>query len=87
MYTKHDLIDLSEGNFGALRVCRDLFEDFDREPIDILRRNGIRGSDIWLLFKDICLEDLMATIKTLRNGTAVEQLKQNKFSSFYNQKR
>lgn len=67
---------LSEGNPGALRVlCDCVKESAAIDPDSFLRdwtalinldSNGIRGSKIWMLFNDVCGENIGRMIGALR---------------------
>ena len=66
------IMKLAEGNPGAMRVCSEIMKNGEKiDPqgmggfgsllsIDSL---GIYGSRIWLLYKDICRENLVYTIR------------------------
>lgn len=70
------LIKMSEGNPGAISVLLQLYQkggaiDPDNAfkglgPLLSLDTVGIYGSDIWILYKDICRENIEATIGLLR---------------------
>lgn len=67
---------LSEGNPGALSVCMQMLQrGGDIDPDGILGGLGcilcldsyaIYGTRIWMLYKDVCGEDLMKTVAMLR---------------------
>ena len=48
------LILLGQGNIGAL----DILTKLDLKHLTLLADKGIYGSDIWVLYKDKCGEDL-----------------------------
>lgn len=68
--------ELSEGVPGALVVCMRMLKDGDTiDPDNMLGgvgsllsldSQGIYGSRIWMLYKDVCGEDLTKTIALLR---------------------
>lgn len=70
------VVKLSEGNPGAMTVCvRLLNEGSDIDPYGvfggfgillILDTYNIYGPRIWMLFKDVCKQDLVKTIAALR---------------------
>jgi len=70
------LTKLSEGNPGALHVCLNSYRfspiiDPDNAlgcnaPLHILDTFGIYGSRIWILYKDVCGEDIVKFIAVLR---------------------
>lgn len=51
------IMALCDGNPGALRVLADLAQTLGLEALDIVEANGLRGSDIWVAFKDWAKED------------------------------
>lgn len=67
---------LSEGNPGALSICLRLFKEGPEIDNDALLggfaglmaldSHGIYGADIWMLFKDVCRENLVHTVAVLR---------------------
>ncbi|MES1989238.1 MAG: hypothetical protein V4440_14635 [Pseudomonadota bacterium] len=72
------LMKMSDGNPGALTVIADLmkkessidpdsiFSQFGISTILSMDTHGIYGSDIWILFKDICKQNLVNVIGLLR---------------------
>lgn len=54
------IINVVDGNPGALRVCMNLLENNELGFADLLHLDDmeIYGSDIWLCYKDICRENL-----------------------------
>jgi hypothetical protein len=66
---------LAEGNPGALRVCFEMLKNGPTiDPLGMdgiaallnLDTLGIYGSRIWLLYKDVCRENLVITMACLR---------------------
>jgi len=67
---------MSDGNPGAITVCIRLLNETEKvDPDSALRGLGailsldtfnIHGSRIWMLFKDVCKEDIVKTIAILR---------------------
>lgn len=67
---------LSEGNPGAVRVCSELFKEgatVDPDafggglsPLLALDTHAIYGSHIWLLYKDVCKQNLTHVVAVLR---------------------
>ena len=67
---------MSEGNPGALMVCMQMFKDGEAidphsfagglSPILSMDTHRIYGADIWMLYKDVCGEDLTKTLAVLR---------------------
>ena len=70
------IVKLVEGNPGATRVCVELFKaahEIDPDaafggiaPVFQLDTMGIYGSRIWMLYKDVCKEDIVKTVAVLR---------------------
>ena len=69
------LLKLSEGNPGALSVCMQVLEKGSKIDLDsaspiitLLTFDdlGIYGSRIWMLYKDVCHEDLTNMLGVLR---------------------
>jgi len=69
------MVTMSEGNPGALRVCFDLFKNgaaVDPEAWSPLAHlldldsMGIYGSKIWVLYKDVCGQNLVNMIALFR---------------------
>lgn len=70
------VVVLSEGNPGATRVCAELLKDGARiDPDNILGgvgqllmldSAGLYGARIWMLYKDVCGEDLGKMVAVLR---------------------
>lgn len=67
---------LSEGNPGALNVCCQLYQETPEIDPDAafgglssllaLDTLGIYGAEIWMLFKDVCGQNLSRTVAVLR---------------------
>ena len=70
------LMKMSEGNPGALTVCMKMLEEGgDIDPQSFagglgailgMDSHGIYGSRIWMLYKDVCGENLENTLAVLR---------------------
>lgn len=70
------IMKLSDGNPGALRVCSQLYTEGKRIDPDAfggglscllsLDTHNIYGGDIWMLYKDVCRENLVHTVAVLR---------------------
>lgn len=70
------VVKMGEGNPGALRVCTEILQedkgiDPDNtlgglETVLALDTLGIYGARIWMLYKDVCGEDLTKTLAVLR---------------------
>jgi len=68
------LLPFVEGNMGALRVLTDLSQkiqgiDFMMFVLDLDDMN-IRGSQIWVAYKDVCNTDLDVLIKRVKGRDA-----------------
>lgn len=79
---QHAIITLAQGNRGALRVCKDMFESYGEEPLKILGELGITGPEVWVLYSYECGEDYEAMYQSLTNGTAMDKLRGNYRSRF-----
>lgn len=66
--TREVIMMMSEGNPGALNVLIELLKD-EMGLIDILNLDdmGMRGSQIWVAYKNHCKCDLEALKKALRD--------------------
>ena len=67
------IMKLAEGNPGALNVCMNIIESGPEidpigglGPLLSMDTLGIYGSRIWMLYKDVCGEDLPKTLAILR---------------------
>ena len=69
------ILKLAGGNPGALRVCAEIMKrGMEIDPKDMggfgalmsMDSLGIYGSRIWLLYEDVCRENLVKTIACLR---------------------
>ena len=61
---------LAEGNPGAVNVMVMLMNRLGGDAFDVyakLLSRGIKGSNIWILWKDICERDLGRFIKAVEN--------------------
>ena len=72
------IVKLSDGNPGATVVCiemlkkgKDIDPDYVLGGLGILLMLdtfGIYGSRIWMLYKDVCKQDIVKTVAVLRAG-------------------
>src|ERR1041385_5757664 len=70
------VLNLSEGNPGAIRVCIQLFQQSEKiDPDCMIKGLGplleldvldLYGTRVWLLYKDVCGEDLVKMAAVLR---------------------
>ena len=68
------IIKMSEGNIGACSVCTDLIKnnpDFGMMTLLDLDDMNMRGSQIWVGYKDHCKENLEMFIEACRNRDQV----------------
>jgi len=56
------IVEVCEGNPGALSVCMQLLEADMVEVVEMMRRLDITGSDVWMLYKDECGEKIDVTV-------------------------
>lgn len=79
-----DLVDalttLAQGNPGALTAMSALVKDSEFTPVDlaILQAAQLRGSDIWIGYKDICGYDIAKFRQMLSDHTLKEQIERVK---------
>ncbi len=59
------ILELSGGNPGAIRVCVELFNGYGLSVLEGLLLLNLRGSAIWMLYKDECHEDIDVTYKSI----------------------
>lgn len=77
------LTELSGGNPGALSVISRLAaHPLGLSALEQLNLNGIRGAEIWLLFKDEHGENLDRMIGSLSDGSWRSRLEANRYSVF-----
>jgi len=76
------LMELMEGNPGAMSVIMSLV-NVNPNLLMLLHADGIKGSEIWLLYKDICGEDIDEMIHMMAYDEAVDALKSVPYSKFY----
>lgn len=64
---------LSKGNPGAVRVCMDILTSGPEGIITLLSMDdmNMRGSVIWLGYKDICKQDLNVFMEKITNRDPV----------------
>jgi len=52
------LLEIAEGNSGAISVISTLVKLGEFYYIDDLKAIGIKGPMIWMLYKDVCKQDI-----------------------------
>lgn len=70
---KEMIIELSEGNPGALTVLIQMVQAAEAQDVmfalpvlfTYMKENGLTGSEIWILYKDECGSDYDTFIQTL----------------------
>lgn len=72
------LAALSQGNPGAATVLVQLAKQGKLETIDKLERAGVQGSGFWILYKDICREDINILVDIVSDKSEEELLKLSK---------
>lgn len=70
------IMKLADGNPGAMRVCMDLLNEAERIDTDdimggfgsllMLDSEEVYGPQIWMLYKDVCKEQLWEMIAVIR---------------------
>lgn len=73
------MYELSEGNPGALNVVSHL----DYRELAILVRTQLRGSMIWVGYKDICKEDIETFKEKIDNGSIESLVKETPDWDFF----
>jgi hypothetical protein len=63
---KEVLILMSDGNPGAATVLVQLIKSGDVETIERLLEYDIKGSHIWVLYKDLCDQSLQTMAKLVQ---------------------
>ncbi|KKL28141.1 hypothetical protein LCGC14_2378150 [marine sediment metagenome] len=77
------IVQLCEGNPGAATVCAQMVKAYGEDALVPLGELGIKGPEIWLLYKDENGEDLEATHQSLVDGTSMASLRRNRDSQFF----
>lgn len=70
------LLEIAEGNAGAISVISTLVKTGEFYYIDDLKTLGIRGPMIWMLYKDVCkqnIEKLRKIIDLYNNKTITKE--------------
>ena len=59
---KQQILDIAAGNPGAInvlaRMCCGLDNEAAKTLLDTLKKSSIKGSEVWIFYKDVCHEDL-----------------------------
>ena len=68
---REQIVNMSEGNPGAMTVLLNILVHYQNNAdgvniITLLDTLEIRGSKIWMLFKDVCDQDLVKMIGVLK---------------------
>lgn len=69
MYTEKVFIALADGNYGALNFLMELSacRDVPIKTVEKILLSGITGSDLWILYSDLCNKDLPTVVKLVDN--------------------
>ena len=67
MNIKETALNIAQGNPGAIRVLAEMAQVGANDAILDLERAGVRGSQVWLIYKDACGQDLVATVEASAN--------------------
>lgn len=59
------LYELADGNPGAFSVVSQL----ESKELRALKRTSLRGSDIWIGYRDICGEDMVKFTEMIKDET------------------
>lgn len=73
-----ELVNMSEGNPGALQVLLDLLEEGGHDYILKLKELGITSWKIWNCYSDICKRDIGLLKKKILDGTLLDELKETR---------
>lgn len=69
------LTRLADGNPGAATVLRQLLSNYGIEDAVALGELGIRGPNIWILYKDCCHEVISDLHDLIQSGNAASTLR------------
>jgi len=61
-----DITRLSEGKIGVMKLLVAGVKSFGPRFVIEIERHGLKGSDIWILFKDLCGSDLQLMMARLQ---------------------
>lgn len=82
----HAIIHIAEGNPGAITAIRAIADASDGSTasflIGALEALEIRGSLVWLCYKDICKYDADLLIDQIRNGRIAKDLEALPYSGY-----
>jgi hypothetical protein len=78
---KDRILNIAQGNPGALRVLVDMAQQGANDALLDLERAGVHGGQVWLIFKDGCGQDLAATIEACADVPAFLQGQSERFRS------
>lgn len=84
--TREQLITIAEGNPGALTVLIQLAKEYGDVAIEqVSYIEGLTGSELWLLYKDVNKQNLQATYNAILSGPdyVSSVLADNRDSRFY----
>src|SRR5690242_5955737 len=80
------LAAVGDGNHGAYNVCFQIAKHlgpFAIVDLKTMQQQGITGTEVWLLYKDACKNDLDKMHAALMQNEAVKMLAEVRDSKFY----
>jgi hypothetical protein len=76
-FVQNKIMNLSAGNWGALTVLKEIVSwPSSDSVIDALYEQNIKGSKIWLLYKDVCKNVIDDFVTAVLDGSALSKIKQ-----------
>jgi len=81
---KETIIGLCGGNPGGLSVLMELCGLFGEPALEeVAKCEGLRGPEIWLLYKDENQQKLGGFFTDILDGSWLAKLQANRYSAFY----
>jgi len=78
------MVEIARGNPGAVSVLTQLFIAYGEDAIArVAAIEGLRGPDLWLLYKDVCKENIETTNDLILNEKVITALAANKYSTYF----
>jgi hypothetical protein len=78
--TKQRILKLAAGNPGAIKVLEAIWrnlvgDDWSSSMFDVIEKASLKGSEIWVLWKDVCHEKFENLISMLTYRTPTDILR------------
>lgn len=81
---KETIVSLCGGNPGGLTVLMELYGLFGEPALaEVAKCEGLRGSEIWLLYKDENQQKLGGFFMDILDGSWLTKLQANRYSALY----